>query len=328
MNRHILQGSPTCTDRKHVWTYPCIGVLCSLSVILVGCSSTSRRVTPSLETPPRLSAEEMARQGETVEKPLAPDPIRFGLPPATIAVLTNEVASDMGWKEHFILQEEREGSYTVILREGSALSTQRRVSITPTPLGSEVLILPPDEGLAERIKERTLLYLTNSGEEEQLVSPRSQRFSRPFAQVWRATKQTIIDGGFSFKTADEDVGFIETERVARPPAVSYDYTSVEWRYRIRMTSIGTNKTEITVEAVVEATPNASTLEQLTSGAMSLFSVPFGSWISSAATGSSTSRLILPSRGELEKEFCVALAKKIPSAKRKEKRPAKKRSRAS
>lgn len=192
-----------------------------------------------------------------------------------------------------------------------------------------------------------LTYLTSSNPEDHLVSPLIRGFSLPFSQVWRATKQTIIDGGFSFKTADEDIGFIETERVplgkasrswfrgvgqltriARPPAVSYDYTSVEWRYRIRLTPVGANNTEINVETIVEATPNASTLEQLTSGTLSLLSVPFGSWISSAATGSSTSRIVLPSWGELEREFYAALAKKMPSAIGNSNRSAKKRPRAS
>jgi len=100
---------------------------------------------------------------------------------------------------------------------------------------------------------------------------------------------TISDGGFSFKTVDEDGGFIETgrapvdkasqswfrglgqlTRIARPLTVSYDYASVEWRYRIRLTPIGANKTEINGETIVETTPNASTLEQLTSGTLSLF----------------------------------------------------------
>lgn len=311
--------------------------------IAAGCSSTARRVTPELTPPPKFSSEEIAHQGETVERPLAPDPIRFGLPPATLAVLTNEVATDMGWQEHFILQEEREGSYTVVMSEGTTLGVQRRASITPTALGSEVLIFPPDEGVAVRIREKVLAYLTNSNPEDQPVSPLIRRFSLPFAQVWRVTKQTIIEGGFSFKTADEDIGFIETERVslgkasrswfrgvgqlthiAHPPTVSYDYTSVEWRYRIRLTPGDAKSAEVTIEAIVEATPNASTLEQLTSGTLNLLSVPFGSWISSAATGSNTSRIILPSRGELEREFYAALVKKMPSAKRTSNRSAKKR----
>jgi hypothetical protein len=38
-----------------------------------------------------------------------------------MAVLINEVARDMGGKEHSILSEEREGSYTVVMSEGKAL---------------------------------------------------------------------------------------------------------------------------------------------------------------------------------------------------------------
>ncbi|MGE0681969.1 MAG: hypothetical protein AB7P69_13850 [Candidatus Binatia bacterium] len=336
MNRRYLSVGASPTRSMPLWAYCVVGCACGLGVIFVGCSSsTQRRVTPTLEAPPRLSAEELAQQGETVSKPMALDPLSFGVRPATLAVLTNETAADMGWKEHFILQEEREGSYTVVISEGTTLGIQRRVSITPTARGSEMLILPPDEGLAVRVKERVLAYLTGSNTQDQPVSPLVQRFSHPFSRVWRATKQTIIDGGFSFKTADEEVGFIETERVslgkasrswfqgvgkltrvARPPALSYDFKSIEWRYRIRVTPVGESNTEINIEAVVEAIPDASTLSQLTGGTLDLLSVPFGSWISSAATGSDSSRLLLPSRGELEKEFYAALVKKIPSVKKK------------
>lgn len=335
MNKQYHSAGVAALPSTPLWTAYVTGVVCILSVLLSGCSSTQQRVTPTLEAPPHLSAEEIAQQGETVSKPMAPDPISFGVPPATLAVLTNEAAADMGWKEHFILQEEREGSYTVVISEGTTFGVQRRVSITPTARGSEMLIFPPDEGLAVRVRERVITYLTGSTIQDQPVSPLVHSFSRPFSQVWRATKQTVIDGGFSFKTADEDVGFIETERVplgkasrswfqgvgqltrvARPPAISYDYKSIEWRYRIRVTRVSGKNTEIKIEAVIEATPDVSTLAQLTGGTLDLLSVPFGSWISSAATGSDTSRLILPSRGELEKEFYAALAKKFSSIRKK------------
>ncbi|MGE0824437.1 MAG: hypothetical protein AB7G75_03970 [Candidatus Binatia bacterium] len=318
-----------------------LSLLCVLALScgigVVGCTSTAQRhvVTPTLAPPPKLSADEMAHQGERVEKSLAPDPMRFGLSPATLAVLTNEAAADMGWKEHFILQEETEGSYTVAISEGTTLGVQRRVSITPTGSGSEVLILPPDEGLSIRIKERVTTYLTEPESPGTAVVPVVRKFSLPFAQVWRASKRTIIDGGFSFQTSDADVGFIETERVslgkasrswfsgagqlarvARPPSVSYNYKTIEWRYRIQATATGKNTTELQVEAVIEATPGPSTLQQLTGGALEVLSVPFGSWISGAATGSSTSRLILPSRGVLEKEFYAGLNKKLSGAKKK------------
>jgi len=115
MNRHGPRASLVTTHANHGWAYCVAGLVCGMSILVAGCSSASRRVTPSLEAPPRLSAEELAHQGETVERPLTPDPLRFGLPPATLAVLTNEVAANMGWKEHCILQEERKGSYTVVM---------------------------------------------------------------------------------------------------------------------------------------------------------------------------------------------------------------------
>lgn len=305
-----------------------------LLLLLPSCMSRGQRVTPHLAPPPQLAAGEMAKQGETVNRPLAPDRIRFGLPPVTIAALTDEVAQDMGWKEHFVLHEERERSYTVVMSEGTPLGIQRRVSITPTDIGSEVLIFPPDEGIAARLRDRVLSYLTEPTTADFETGPQIKRFSRPFAQVWRAVKLTIIDGGFSFKTVDDDVGFIETERVplgkasrswfrgvgqlglvAHPPSTSYHYASVEWRYRIRATPLGTSRTEVSVEAVVEATPDSSTLARLTSGTLDVLSVPFGSWISSAATGSRSSRLLLPSRGKLEQEFFAGLATHLPGQKK-------------
>jgi hypothetical protein len=321
-------------------------VVFGVSLLMASCTSTTtHRVTPSLAAPPKLSSEAIAQQGKTVERPMAPDPFHFDLPPSTLAVLTNDVASDMGWQEHFILQEEAEGSYTVVIKEGSSLGVQRRVSITPTAEGAEVLILPPDEGIAARIKDKVQAYLTGSSEKERFISPLIQQIHLPVPMVWRAAKQTIVDGGFSFKTADEDIWFIETERVslgkasrswfhgvgqltrvAHPPAVSYDYKSVEWHYRIRLKTVDLNTTEITIAAVIEATPSPSMLEQLTGGALSFFSVPFGSWVSSAATGSDTSRLVLPSQGKLEHDFYAALTKTTPATKEKRARAAKKRAR--
>ena len=327
----ILSGRRMSEKKCRIWLFTVLS--CGGIVLVAGCSSTGRHVTPQLEPPPHLSSEELAHQGEPVTRPLAPDPLRFGLPPATLAVLTNDVAADMGWKEHFILQEEQEGSYTVVMSEGTTIGVQRRVSITPTTQGSEVLIFPPDEGVAARIQDRVVTYLTRPTGNNAEVSPQVKQFPLPFSQVWRAIKRTVIDGGFSFKTADEEVGFIETDRVplgkasrswfqgvghlgliARPPSMNYNYASVEWRYRIRATQVGPKTTKVTVDAVIEATPDASTLEQLTSGTLNLLSVPFGSWISSAATGSSSSRIVLPSRGRLEKEFLAGLVKKLPAKK--------------
>jgi hypothetical protein len=316
-------------------------VWCGLLLLLLpGCFSRGQRVTPQLAPPPQLAAEEVAAQGEKVDRRLAPDRIRFGLPPTTIAALTDEVAQDMGWKEHFVLHEEREGSYTVVMSEGTTLGVQRRVSITPTDVGSEVLILPPDEGIAARLRDRVLTYLTEPTREDFETGPQVKRFSRPFSQVWRAVKLTVIDGGFSFKTVDDDIGFLETEAVplgkasrswfrgvgqvglvAHPPSTNYNYASVEWRYRIRATPLGTNRTEVSVEAIVEATPDSSTLTRLTSGTLDVLSVPFGSWISGAATGSDSSRLALPSRGKLEQEFFSGLAKQLPGQKSKKSRKA-------
>jgi hypothetical protein len=241
----------------------------------------------------------------------------------------------MGWKEHFVLHEAREGSYTIVMSEGTTLGVQRRVSISPTNIGSEVLIFPPDEGIAARLRDRVLTYLTEPTSEDIEAGPQVKRFSHPFSQVWRAVKLTVIDGGFSFRTVDDDVGFIETERVslgkasrswfrgvgqvglvAHPPSTNYNYASIEWRYRIRATPLGTKSTEVSVEAVVEATPDSSTLTRLTSGTLDMLSVPFGSWISSAATGSDSSRLALPSRGKLEREFFAGLAKRLPGQKSK------------
>ena len=321
-------------------------LLCGIGVLVAGCTSTTaRRVTPPLEAPPRLSPEAVAQQGKTVERPMAPDPLQFNLPPSTLAVLTNDVATDMGWQEHFILQEETEGSYTVVIKEGAALGVQRRVSITPTADGAEVLILPPDEGVAARIRDKVQAYLTGSSDKDRLVSPLVQRIRLPVSLVWRAAKHTIVDGGFSFKTADEDIWFIETERVtlgkasrswfrgvgqltriARPPAVSYDYKTVEWHYRIRLRTVDVNTTEINIAAIVEATPSPSMLEQLTGGALSFFSVPFGSWVSSAAVGSETSRLVLPSQGKLERDFFAAMTKTTPGSKGKSDRTATRRTR--
>jgi hypothetical protein len=149
-----------------------------------------------------------------------------------------------------------------------------------------VFILPPDEGISARVKERAFAYLTGLSSGDADVSPQVKRLRYPFSRVWRATKETLIDGGFSFKTADEEVGFSETDRVslgkarrswfggvgqvgliARPPSMNYEYASVEWRYRIRVQPVGTTATEVSVEAVVEATPDSSTLEPLSSGAL-------------------------------------------------------------
>jgi hypothetical protein len=100
------------------------------------------------------------------------------------------------------------------MNEGTTLGVQQRASITPTAQGAEELSLPPDEGLATCIKEKVLTYLTRSPQKDRLVSPLIQRIHLPLSQVWREPKRTIVDGGFSFKTADEDVGFIETERAS------------------------------------------------------------------------------------------------------------------
>jgi hypothetical protein len=72
---------------------------------MAGCSSTALRAASVLTPQPQLSSETLAKQGEVVERPLAPDPLRFDLSPATLAVLTNEVATDMNWQEHFVHQK-------------------------------------------------------------------------------------------------------------------------------------------------------------------------------------------------------------------------------
>lgn len=64
------------------------------------------------------------------------------------------------------------------------------------------------------------------------------------------------------------------------------------------------------------TTRASGVEALCMGAGSwIRSVPFGSWISSAATGSRSARPLLPSRGKLEQEFFAGLAKHLPGQKK-------------
>lgn len=201
---------------------PCVGRLqltrrhlfgWCMVILLSSCAPTGRRVAPQTTPPPKLSAEEMRHQGEAVSRRLAPDPLHFNIPSATLAVLTNEVATDMAWKEHFILQGEQADSYVVIMSEGTTLGAQRRINITPTARGSEVLVLPPDTGIAAGIKERTFAYLTGLSRGDADISPQVQRLPYALARVWTAVKETLIDAGFSFKTADADVGFIETEPV-------------------------------------------------------------------------------------------------------------------
>lgn len=304
-----------------------------------GCFFGGERTDLTLPSPPMLSSEAVARQGETVNRPRALDRIRFDLPPATVAVLTDEVAQDMGWKEHFILWDKREENYIVVVSEGTTLGVRRRVRITPQESGSEVLIFPPDEGIAVRIKEQVATYLTKPFSGGEKDSPRVIRFSHPFSEVWRAAKLTVIDGGFSLKTVDDDVGFIETERVplgkasrswfrgvgeitliAQPSSMQYQYASVAWRYRIRVEPVAATTTEVTVETVVEAKPDASTLKQLSKGALDLMSLPFGSWI----TGGEAPRLVLPSRGKLEGEFFAGLAELLRQEEEKQAQMKKKR----
>lgn len=295
---------------------------------LSGCFFGSRPAHPELPPPPALSPEEMMHQGETVNRALAFDCARFALPPATVAVLTDTVAQDMGWKEHFILRDNKEESYIVVLSEGKTFGVRRRVLISPHESGSEVLVLPPDEGLVARIQERVVSYLTKHTNTDEQHCPCVTRIALPFAQVWRAVKQTVIDAGFSFKTIADDVGFIETEReplgkarrswfqgigtvslVAYTPALDYDYKSVEWHYRIRVIPIDGKTTQVSVEAVVEATPGSSTLATLKdigSGAFDLLAIPFGPLVSGVVTDDSPTRLVLPSRATLEKSFVTGL----------------------
>lgn len=75
--------------------------------------------------------------------------------------------------------------------------------------------------------------------------------------------------------------------------------------------VNAKNTEVSVTAVVEATPDDSTLTRLAGGTLDILSVPFGSWISSVAVGGQSSRLVLPSRGKLEKDFLAGLSKKLP-----------------
>ena len=321
--QHIAGGLRASSIYQLVW----LVVVCA-GLLLTGCPASGRQVTPQLASPPRLTSAQIEQQGKTVNRPLAPDLVHYDLPPATLAVLTNEVAEDMGWKEHSIMSEEPNTHYTVVMSEGSALGIQRQVRITPAAKGSDLLILPPDENLAARIQDRVFAYLTGLSKGDADVSPRVRRFPRPFSVVWQKVKETLIDGGFSFKTVDNDVGFIETEpvplgkasmswfqgvgqlsRIARSPSMRYSYTSVQWRYRIRVKSIKARTSEVSVEAVIEATPDTSTVQRLASGTLNVLSVPFGSWISSAATGEKSGpRIILPSRGKLEKDFLAGLAK--------------------
>ena len=325
LHRHIVGWLSPRRVPQLAW----LAVVCAGLIMVVGCTASGRQVTPRLASPPQLTSAQIEQQGKTVNRPLAPDLVHYDLPPATLAVLTNEVAADMGWKEHSIMSEEPNTHYTVVMSEGSTLGIQRQVRITPTAKGSDLLILPPDENLAARIQERVFAYLTGLAKGDADVSPRVRRFPRPFSAVWQKVKETLIDGGFSFKTVDNDVGFIETEsvplgkasiswfqgvgqlsRIARPSSMSYTYTSVEWRYRIRVKPVKARTTEVSVEAVVEATPDTSTLHRLASGTLDVLSVPFGSWIGSVATGGKSGpRIILPSRGKLEKDFLAGLAKR-------------------
>ncbi|MGH7962318.1 MAG: hypothetical protein ACRERD_10935 [Candidatus Binatia bacterium] len=295
-----------------------------------GCFAKGQRATLTLPAPPALSSEEVAQQGETMARPRAFDGIRFGLPPATLAVLTDKVAQDMGWKEHFILRSKGEENYMVVFSEGKTLGVRRQVRITPQASGSAVFVFPPDEGIAARVKEQVSIYLTNPANGEGPENPGVMHFSQSFSEVWRAAKLTVIDGGFSLKTVDDEVGFIETERVplgkasrswfrgtgevaliARPSAMRYTYTSVEWRYRIRVEAVTATAAQVTVETIVEAKPDSSSaLKYLSKGAVDLLSMPFGSLISSTTNRDGPARLVLPSRGKLEKEFFAGLQERL------------------